>query len=156
MNLSNEVALITGASRGLGLALAHALADAGAKVAMVARDPEALERAVREVGTARAFGFAADVGDVEAAVRLVGAVAARVGTPGLVIHNASSLGPVPLVPLVDTDHRAFVSAFATNVFGPFALTRAVIGSMVLRGRGTVLCISSDAAVVPYEIGRAHV
>jgi NAD(P)-dependent dehydrogenase (short-subunit alcohol dehydrogenase family) len=149
MQLANEVALITGASRGLGLALAHELADAGAKVAMVARDGDALAAAVREVGEGRAFGFVADVAQFEAAVRLVGAVAARVGTPSVVVHNASSLGPEPLVPLVDTDHRAFVSAFATNVFGPFALTRAVVGSMVLRGRGTIVHVSSDAAVEAY-------
>jgi NAD(P)-dependent dehydrogenase (short-subunit alcohol dehydrogenase family) len=72
-----------------------------------------------------------------------------VGDIDLVIHNASTLGPVPLVPLADVSEQELARVLAVNVTGPLALTRAVVGGMVVRGRGTLLFISSDAAVEAY-------
>lgn len=77
------------------------------------------------------------------------------GRVDALIHNASSLGPVPLRPLSDTSDGDFERAFATNVTGVFRLTRAVIGSMVNRGRGLLVTVSSDAAVEAYPTWGAY-
>lgn len=151
MKLQNLNALVTGASRGLGLALAAELARAGARVALVARDARALDRAaaaLRETG-AEAVAIPGDVGAKDDALRVAGAAAALLGPIDLLVHNASDLGPVPLRPLLDTDCEDLERALAVNVVGPQRLTRAIAGSMSLRRKGFVLFISSDAAVEPY-------
>lgn len=149
MNFENKVVLITGASRGLGRALALALAPHGARLALAAR--RGLEPVVEEVralgGTAVALP--ADVGDPASAAALAAQAAAVLGPVDVLVHNASDLGPVPLQLLADTEQSDADRAFAVNVLGPLALTRAVVGSMVLRGAGLVLHVSSDAAVAHY-------
>jgi NAD(P)-dependent dehydrogenase (short-subunit alcohol dehydrogenase family) len=151
MKLSGKAILITGASRGLGAALMQSLAAAGARVVGVARDAAALERVVAHVRAAghEAHAVVADVAARDAAARIAGLAGALVGPVDVLVHNASSLGPVPLAPLSDIDDAAFDEAFATNVSGPFRLTRAVAGAMALRGGGLVVHISSDAAVSAY-------
>jgi NAD(P)-dependent dehydrogenase (short-subunit alcohol dehydrogenase family) len=151
MEIENRAALITGASRGLGRSLARRLASAGARVVLVARDPgevEAAAQAIRQKGGA-AFGIAADVGDKDAAHRIAGQAAALAGAIDLVIHNASTLGPVPLAPLLDTSCEDFERAFAVNVLGPFRLTKLFAGAMALRGSGMVVHVTSDASVSAY-------
>jgi NAD(P)-dependent dehydrogenase (short-subunit alcohol dehydrogenase family) len=152
-----QIALITGASRGLGLALARELAGSGVRVAMVARDAREIEAAAEALRAEGhdAIAIADDVGDPDAAWRIAGQVHALLGTPDVVIHNASALGPVPLAALADTAPATFAATFATNVFGPFALTRALVGAMVLRGWGTFVFISSDAAVEAYPTWGAY-
>jgi NAD(P)-dependent dehydrogenase (short-subunit alcohol dehydrogenase family) len=73
-----------------------------------------------------------------------------VGPLDILINNAGTLGPVPLRLLLDTDCEDLERALAVNVVGPFRLTKAIAGSMVLRGRGVVVNVSSDAATQPYE------
>ncbi len=143
--------MITGASRGLGRALAEALAAKGARVAMVARDPGPLADAV---ATIRARGgiahaIAADIGNKEAVHRIAGQAQGLVGELGIAIHNASTLGPVPLRLLLDTECEDLAEVLETNLVGPFRLTKIVAGAMALRGAGTIVHISSDAAVEPY-------
>jgi NAD(P)-dependent dehydrogenase (short-subunit alcohol dehydrogenase family) len=131
-------ALVTGGSRGLGRALAAALVRRGWGVATVARGAAAVE------------GVIGNAGDVAAdAERIAAEVQLRLGVVDLLIHNASTLGPVPLPPLLDVSPDELARVFAVNVFGPFALTRALVGPMVVRGAGTVVAISSDAAVNRY-------
>lgn len=157
MELSQRVAVITGASRGLGLALARTLARRGVAVALVARHEEPLARAVAEIraegGTALAV--VADVGDPEAAVRIAAQVQATLGRPSIVVHNASTLGPVPMQLLADTDPTAVAGALAVNVIGPFALTRALLGALVLGDGGVVVHVSSDASVEAYPTWGAY-
>ncbi|MDP2340620.1 MAG: SDR family oxidoreductase [Deltaproteobacteria bacterium] len=144
-------ALITGASRGLGLALASALARQGARVALVARDAQRLNDVVRGL-KAEGLDVHAVVGDVadkRATHKIAGAAAALVGPIDLLINNASSLGPVPLRPLIDTDCESLEETLATNVVGPFRLAKVVVGSMLLRRSGIVVNLSSDAAVAAY-------
>ncbi len=147
MNLEGKSALVTGASLGLGRALARQLADAGVKVAMVARGEEQLAEAVghARAGGGEAHGFAFDIGDKEAIHRLTGAAAAVVGTIDILVHCASTLGPLPMPLLLDLDGEDFVRVLEVNLLGPFRLTRALAGSMLLRERGVVLFVSSDAA-----------
>ncbi|HSK00363.1 MAG TPA: SDR family oxidoreductase [Kofleriaceae bacterium] len=151
MNIQGTGALITGASRGLGRALAEALAARGTRLALVARDAGPLHDVVATIrargGTAHAI--AADIGDKEATHRIAGQAQGTVGELGLVIHNASTLGPTPLRLLLDTECEDLAAVLETNLVGPFRLTKALAGAMALRGAGVVVHVSSDAAVEAY-------
>jgi NAD(P)-dependent dehydrogenase (short-subunit alcohol dehydrogenase family) len=80
---------------------------------------------------------------------LAGTAAELVGPIELLINNASELGPTPLRLLLDTECEALERVLAVNVVGPFRLTKAIAGSMALRRRGTIVNVSSDAAVNAY-------
>jgi NAD(P)-dependent dehydrogenase (short-subunit alcohol dehydrogenase family) len=140
----SPVALITGASRGLGRAVAHALHARGFAIVGVARDAAALSAALPP-GAAALPG---DLADPDLPARAAG-LAWSLGPLELVVHCASTLGPVPLRPLLDHDDDALREVFEVNVLGPARLLRATVGAMALRGRGTVLLVSSDAAVEAY-------
>src|SRR3954465_12520175 len=150
--LQGQTALITGGSQGLGRALGGALGRAGARVVLVARHFEPLASAVAEIRAAggEAHAIVADVADKDAAAAIAGQAAALVGPVDLLINNASTLGPVPLRLLLDTDCEDLTRALQVNLVGPFRLIKALVGPMVLRGAGTVVNISSDAAVEAYE------
>ena len=143
--------LVTGASRGLGAALGRRLGRAGARLALVARGGEALEAVAREIRDAggEAHALAGDVGDKRDAHRLAGAAMALVGPLDVVVHNASTLGAVPLRLLLETDCEDLERVLAVNLVGPFRLTKIVAGAMALRRRGLVVHVSSDAAVAAY-------
>jgi NAD(P)-dependent dehydrogenase (short-subunit alcohol dehydrogenase family) len=151
MELRGAGAIVTGGSRGLGAALGSALAAKGARVVLVARDRGPLEEAVARIRAAggEAHALAENVGDKTATLRIAGAAAALVGSIDLLVHNASTLGPVPLRLLLDTYCEDLERTLAVNLVGPFRLTKAVAGPMVLRGRGTVVHVSSDAATSAY-------
>lgn len=151
MNIAGQGALVTGASRGLGRALAEALAARGARVALVARDARPLEdvvAAIRARGNV-AFAVAGDIADKHAVHRIAGQAQGLVGEIAIAIHNASSLGPVPLRLLLDTECEDLAAVLETNLVGPFRLTKILAGAMALRGAGTIVHISSDAAVEAY-------
>jgi NAD(P)-dependent dehydrogenase (short-subunit alcohol dehydrogenase family) len=143
--------IITGASRGLGRALAVELGRRGAKVVLVARASAELATAVAEVRAAggEAHAVAADIGDKAAIHAISGAAAALVGPIDVLVHNASTLGPTPLPLLLDTECEDFERTLAVNLVGPFRLSKAIAGQMALRGRGTIVHISSDAATNAY-------
>lgn len=157
MQLQNKVALITGGSKGLGLALAHELGRQGAKVAIVARHQHELDEAVRGLRALHitALAIAADVGDKLAVYPLVGQVQAALGPIDILIHNASTLGPTPLAGLLDTDCEQLQRTLEVNLLGPFRLSKALVPGMVLRGSGVVVQISSDAAVNAYPSWGAY-
>jgi NAD(P)-dependent dehydrogenase (short-subunit alcohol dehydrogenase family) len=152
MKLEGKAALVTGASRGLGAALGKALARAGARVVLVARGEAALTETVAAIRAegGEAHGIVADVADKDATYAIAGQAAALVGPIDLLINNASTLGPVPLRLLLDTDCEDLEAALAVNVVGAFRLTKALLGPMVLRGEGLVVNVTSDAATEPYE------
>jgi NAD(P)-dependent dehydrogenase (short-subunit alcohol dehydrogenase family) len=151
MNVKNASVLLTGGSRGLGRALGKALASEGARVVLVARGAQELNEAVAEIRCAggEAYGISADIGDKNAIYAIAGEAAAMVGPIDILIQNASTLGPVPLRPLLDTDCEDLEHAFDVNVLGPFRLAKVIVGSMALRGAGLVLGITSDASVEAY-------
>lgn len=146
-----KTALITGASRGLGKALARQLAAAGVTVVLVARQQTELDEVVNSIRQqgGNAFGIAADVGDKESIYPIVGQATSLAGPIDILINNASTLGPVPLRLLLDTDCEDFERALQVNTIGPFRLIKAVAGSMALRQTGVVINVSSDAAVEAY-------
>lgn len=144
--------MVTGASRGLGAALAEALAARGAEVALVARSAGPLKEVVERIRLAggKAHAIVADVADKDATHRIAGEAMAALGHVDVLVHNASALGPTPLRLLLDTDCEDLEAVLQTNVVGPFRLTKALVGPMVLRGSGVVVQVSSDAAVEPYQ------
>jgi len=142
---------VTGGTSGLGRALVHELRSRDAHVAFVARDEDRIARVLREEpGT---LGIAADVADKDAIHPLALQLLAWRGGLDVLVNNASNLGPVPLVPLADTECEDFEVALATNVLGPFRLTKALLGALAASARdgrgGVVLDVSSDAAVNAY-------
>lgn len=153
----STTALITGASRGLGRALALALASRGVKLVLVARGQAELDAVVAEVRAAggEAHGLVADIADKLATHPLAATAAALVGPIDLLIHNASTLGPTPLRLLLDTECEDLTQVLETNLVGPFRLTKLVAGNMAVRGRGVVVHVSSDAAVEAYPTWGAY-
>ncbi len=157
MDLGNKTALVTGASRGLGRSLAGRMAAEGARVVLVARDEAevlAAARAIRQKGGA-AYAVPGDVGDKESAHRIAGQAAALAGAIDVLVHCASTLGPVPLAALLDTSCEDLERAFAVNVLGPFRLTKLVAGAMALRRAGIVVNVTSDASVNAYPTWGAY-
>jgi len=142
---------ITGGTAGLGLAMVRELLSRGARVALVARRRNRVERVAREL--AGAHGIVGDVSrkdDIHPiALQILGAL----GGVDVLVNNASALGPQRLELLADTECEDFEHALATNVLGPFRLTKALLGSLAASARegrgGIVLNVSSDAAVTPY-------
>jgi NAD(P)-dependent dehydrogenase (short-subunit alcohol dehydrogenase family) len=151
MDLKGKSALVTGASRGLGRALATRLAEAGTRVVLVARSEPELNQAAQAIveagGEAHALPF--DVSRKQDIYPLVGAAAALVGPIDVLIHNASSLGPTPLRLLLDTACEDLSQVLETNLIGPFRLSKAIGGSMALRRAGTIVHVTSDASVNAY-------
>ncbi len=144
-------AAITGGTSGLGLALVRELLDRGARVAFVARGRDGVERVeLRYPGSHGIVGDVSKKSDIHPiAIQVVG----MLGGLDILINNASALGPVPLALLADTDCEDLEHALATNVLGPFRLTKALLGALASsarEGRGAVvLNISSDAAMNAY-------
>ncbi len=151
MKIQGTGALVTGASRGLGRALAEALAAKGARVAMVARDAGPLADAVATIRArgGLAHAIAGDISNKDAVHAIAGQAQGLVGEIGIAIHNASTLGPVPLRLLLDTECEDLAAVLETNLVGPFRLTKILAGAMALRGDGVIVHISSDAAVEAY-------
>ena len=142
---------VTGGTAGLGLALVRYLLDRGARVAFVARRRDVVARVAAEHRSAH--GIVGDVSRKEdiypMALQIVGAL----GGLDVLVNNASDLGPVPLALVADTECEDFERALATNVLGPFRLTKALLGSLAAaarEGSGAVIVnVSSDAGIVAY-------
>lgn len=148
---------ITGGTSGLGLALVRELLGRRAQVAFVARTRDRVERVAREYGLAHGI-----VGDISVkedihpiAIQIVG----ELGGVDVLVNNASDLGPVPLRLLADTDCEDLERALATNVLGPFRLTKALLGALSASARerrgAVVLNVSSDAATTAYPSWGAY-
>ena len=142
-----KTALVTGASKGLGLALARSLAADGWALLLDARDGTTLRRAADSLpATAAVTAIPGDIGDEEH--RLVLARAGDdLGGLDLVVHNAGTLGPAPLPPLDRVAVDDVAAAVATNALAPLRLTQLLLP--VLRQRAVVVAVTSDAAVEAY-------
>ena len=152
-----STALITGASSGLGRALALRLARDGFTIVGVARHPEPLQALMDEIVAqgGKAHAIPADVGERDSAIRIAGEAHALVGHVDVLIHCASTLGDTPLRLVADTEPDVFDEVLQVNLAGPFRLTKALLGPMILRGRGAVVFVSSDAAVEGYPTWGAY-
>ena len=143
-------AIITGASRGLGLALARSLAERGWNLVLDARGADALEQMAQELSaTTRVVAVAGDVVDERHRGELVEAAKA-LGGPDLLVNNASLLGPSPQPRLADYPIDDFQAVYATNVTAPLALIQLALPLLAQSPQGRILNVTSDAGVEGYE------
>jgi NAD(P)-dependent dehydrogenase (short-subunit alcohol dehydrogenase family) len=153
MTTCTPIAIVTGASRGLGRALAGALAAAGYELIIDARDSVALEvaaaamRAEHDLPRRAIRVVPGDIADPAHRAALA-AAAEQAGEVSLLVNNAGTLGPSPLPALADFRLADLRAAFEANVIAPIALTQLLLPSLRRRGGG-VLNITSDAAVEAY-------
>jgi NAD(P)-dependent dehydrogenase (short-subunit alcohol dehydrogenase family) len=142
---------VTGGTAGLGLALVREFVSRGAVVAFVARNRAGVERVEQE--SVGAHGIIGDIASKQDIYPLAVQVLGALGGLDILINNASTLGSERLELLADTECEDLEHALATNVVGPFRLTKALLGSLAASAResgsAVVLNISSDAAVNPY-------
>jgi NAD(P)-dependent dehydrogenase (short-subunit alcohol dehydrogenase family) len=142
---------ITGGTSGLGLALVDELTRRGAHVAFVARTSDHVDAVART--RPHAHGIVGDIARKEDIYPIALQIIGSLGGLDVLVNNASSLGPVPLALLADTECEDLELALATNLVGPFRLTKALLGALTASARekrgSVVLNISSDAAVNAY-------
>ena len=146
--LSGQVALVTGASTGIGRHLVEALASGGMAVAGLARGEERLRRAMAEVAEAngaRTLAVAADVTDRSSVEAAVGTVVEELGQIDLLVNNAGVIDALE-VPLWEADPDQWWDVVSSHIKGGFLLSRAVVPWMVLRNRGRVVNLASGMSV----------
>ncbi len=157
MLLRDSVALITGASRGLGREVAGAFARRGARLVLTARGAGALEEAAaalrRRAGASGAPGevlaIPGDVADPAHAERLVRAGVAKFGRIDILINNASALGPTPMPRLEALPAGRLLEILRVNVAAPLHLAQLVLPQMRARREGVIVNVTSDAGVEAY-------
>ncbi len=145
MSLQGKIALVTGASRGLGEGAARALARHGAKVMLVARDGALAKAVAHEIGGA---AMACDVSDYSAVERMVAATRKELGGLDILVNNAGVIDPIAEV--VSSDPAAWARNIQINLIGAYNVVRAVLGGMLQAGGGTIINVSSGAAYRPLE------
>ena len=153
-DLTGRTAIVTGASRGIGLACAQALLDAGANVVLTSRKQEAADEAAASLGDERAVGYAAHVTDEEAAAACVAFAVERFGSLDILVNNAGTnpaFGPV-----VDQDHGRFSKTFDVNVWGPVLWTGLAWRAWMREHGGVVINTASvGGLVVGPDLGVYH-
>ena len=145
--LSHKNIVITGGTSGLGKALTMQLQEIGARVAIVARHQTGLMSITDQYPAV--IAVQGDVARKDNIYPMAGEIHARLGDVDILLNVASYLGTVPLRLLVDTECEDFELALQTNLLGPFRLSKALLPSMLLKGKGLIVNISSDAAIHPY-------
>jgi NAD(P)-dependent dehydrogenase (short-subunit alcohol dehydrogenase family) len=150
--LAGQVAIVTGAGRGIGRSIAIALAAEGAAVAAVARTnaeiAETADLIARSAG--RAMAFCADVTDVRAVSKSFAEIERELGPATLLVNNAGALKP--LGPFVDCDPEEWWRTMEANVRGPALCSYAVLPGMIARRKGRIVTVASGAgtnAILPY-------
>lgn len=141
-----RIAVVTGASRGLGKAVALGLADDGFPVILVARDGPALQRIEREIklrGGAAIF-IAADVTDANQIEQLKETIQRESGTPTILINAAGMFGPLALIE--KSDPLLWIQTLQTNTIAPYLTCRAFLSGMITNGWGRIINLSSAASL----------
>lgn len=148
MSLQNKVVLITGASRGLGCEMARRFAERDARLILVAREAAALQRVAGELETkVPLLSIAADVS--QDAERIAQQALDRFGHVDVLVNNASTIGSSPMPPLDMLHYDELAQVLRVNVLAPLHLTQLLLPAMKMRGHGTIVNITSDAAVNAY-------
>ena len=142
--LEGKVAIVTGGSRGIGRAIADALAEGGARVAVVARNAERASSAAAELPGAGHAGFACDVADPAAVTATLADVEARIGAVDILVNNAGITRDNLLMRMKDEE---FDEVIAANLKGAFNFTRAVSRGMMKRRDGAIVNITSVVGLI---------
>ncbi|WP_228993431.1 SDR family NAD(P)-dependent oxidoreductase [Streptomyces sp. DH8] len=152
MDLSNQTALVTGGGRGIGREIAVALASAGARVTVIARDRAQLAEtaALADPGGARVHTAVADVTDEQAVGRAVAEAHRRFGPATLLVNNAGGYAPDE-PPLWEADLGKWWRTVEVNLFGTLVCSRAVLPAMLAAGRGRIISVGSDGGVIPMPL-----
>lgn len=145
--MQGKVVVITGASRGIGAAAAQEFAAAGAQVALLARSADAVAALAAPFGP-QAMALACDVADAASVNAAVAAIIARFGRIDVMVNNAGVIDPIAHLATADPD--AWGRAIDINLKGVFHGMQAVLPSMRAQGGGTIITVSSGAAVNPLE------
>jgi 3-oxoacyl-[acyl-carrier protein] reductase len=148
--LKGKVALVTGASRGLGEGAARALGEAGAAVMLVARDGTLAGGVARDISAkgGRAEAIACDVADYAAVEKVVAATKVRLGALDILVNNAGVIEPISEI--ATSDPKAWANNITINLVGAYNAVRAVLPDMLANGGGTIVNVSSGAAYRPLE------
>src|SRR6266567_204634 len=146
LGIQRKVALVTGASKGLGRGVAAALAAEGARVAISSRSRDQIDAAASQLGAA---GFVHDAADVDAVPALVAAVEAELGPIEILVANSG--GPPTSADALSFSHEQWRAAYEMLLLGQIALVEAVLGGMRERGWGRVLSISSSVVREPSPV-----
>lgn len=142
-----RVVAITGASRGIGAETARIFARAGANVALLARNREAISALAEEIGP-QALAVPCDVADWRSVFEAVDRVVVAWGRLDVLINNAGIIDPIARI--ADADPTAWARLIEINLTGVFHGIRAALPVMKGQGEGTILAVSSGAATTPYE------
>jgi len=142
--LDGEIAIVTGAARGIGLAIATRYAAEGARVALCDFDGEAAAAAAAGIGNA-ATAIAVDVADEASASAAVALVSERLGTPTILVNNAAAT--TPRAKITDLPVAKFEEALRVNVTGAFLMSRAVLPAMCAARRGVIINVASQLGQV---------
>jgi dehydrogenase/reductase SDR family protein 4 len=150
IDLTGKIAIVTGGTRGIGLATAAGLASAGATVVVSSRKPEAVERVTKEIVAAggKAVGLTAHVGKMDECRKLVADTIAQLGGVDIVVNNAAA-NPV-FGPVENTDEGAWAKIMSVNLQGPFEICKAALPTMIARGGGAIVNLSSIGGVSPEQ------
>jgi NAD(P)-dependent dehydrogenase (short-subunit alcohol dehydrogenase family) len=156
IDLTGQVALVTGAGRGIGRATALALGDAGAAVAICARSEGEISAVEAELaaGGAQALALRVDVADRGAVEHMVAQVERELGPVDLLVNNA--VAPGPIGPFVSTDPDDWWRPMEVNLRGPVYCSRAVLPRMVERGHGRIVNVSSGVGLVVWPMVSSYV
>jgi 3-oxoacyl-[acyl-carrier protein] reductase len=148
--LAGKVAIVTGASRGIGAAAALALGEAGASVMLAARDAAQIEANTQRITAAggKAASIACDVADYAACQRLVQQTTQRFGAPDILVNNAGVIEPIGAI--ATTDPTEWARSIEINLIGAYYAIRAVLPGMLERLHGDIINVSSGAALRPQE------
>jgi NAD(P)-dependent dehydrogenase (short-subunit alcohol dehydrogenase family) len=145
--LAGKVIIVTGASRGIGASAADSLAKAGATVVLTARDGNLTEQVAQSIGPS-ASAHACDVSDYAAFATLVEQTKARHGKLDILVNNAGVIDPIARIE--DSDPAAWARNIQVNLVGAYHAIRAVLPGMLADGGGTIINLSSGAAIRPLE------
>ncbi|HYV08894.1 MAG TPA: SDR family oxidoreductase [Thermoplasmata archaeon] len=154
MEIRDSVAIVTGSSRGIGLAIASMLAEAGGRVAINAsKESDTLHRVAKALGTdEQVIAAPGDVGDFEACRKIVDTTLNRFGRVDILVNNAGIFG---LKRTVEMEPRDWETIFRVHVFGAFNMIRHVLPRMTKQKRGVIVNIASFVALRPPGPGRVH-
>ena len=151
-SLAGRLAIVSGASRGIGLAVARSLVEAGVRVVMLARGTADLEARAHELGSA-AHAVPCDVGEESDVERVAASVRERFGeAPDIIVNNA---GLFRLAPVAKTSAADFTAALDVNLVAPFRIVRAFLPAMRARGVGDIVAIGSIADHMPFPDNGAY-